>query len=455
MPKILIPNIKERQMASFSFDAVPLHEMITVNEFYNDVFRTYMQDGKKKAFLVGKDKEKSFSVRTLERYLQTQRKFTYFTPALYWHHKKRTKEHMLWIMELTLEFDLTKDGTNRNYSAFQLFNVIRAELGFNVNYIWDTNTEGHYAVSFLLHPLGCSPKSIYLYEAIAKRMAILVGADVSAVNANNLYRKPTGLVYKFTDEIYDIDDFKVFLENEEVDALLKKAHENNVVSITEKRIWNDPSVQKLLKAEFGQFRNHAAFTIALLYYALGYEPEDALAFFYEPQEDGVSWWQKVNSNHLGSHYFPKKEITTSVKSAFSGKYHGPSREWLYIITGLEFPFNLYKSTHIQGSGKTGRVNLKGTDVQRKIIAFIRENDGITIKQPELAERLGVPKRSLEKELAVLKERGLIDWTAQKGRYAKGSTFSYVYEDEHGFTAELDVSYRENGLEEYFSKKMGG
>ena len=452
MGKILIPNIKERQMNFFSFDDMPYYQTISDRMFYEDIYRTYMQDEKKKAFLVGKDKEKSFSVRTLERYLSVQKRFSYFTPALYWHHKLRTKQHMLWVMQLTLEFDLTRDGTNRNYTPFQLFNVIRAELGFDVNYIWHTKTEGHYAASFLLNPLGCSEKSIYLYESIAKRMAILVGADVSAVNANNLYSKPRGNVYKFSDEVYDIDDFKEFLDDDEVNSLLKQEYENKIVSLTEARIWKQEAIQSLMTAEFEQWRNHAAFTISLLYYALGYDPDDAESFFYEPQEDGMSWWEKVNSNHLRfAGYFPKREIATTVKSAFSGKYHGPSREWIYLITGIEFPVNLYKSTYIKGSGKTRRVNIEATETQRRIMDFIREHNGITIKQPELAQLLGVPQRSLEKELAALREKAVIDWVAQKGRYAKGSTFSYVWEDKHGFTKELDVSYRDEGVVDYFSK----
>lgn len=438
-----------------SFDDIPYFETISDREFYQDIYRTYMQDGKKKAFLVGKDKDKSFSVRTLEKYLLVQKKFSYFTPALYWHHKLRTKQHMLWIMQLTLEFDLTKDGTYRDYTPLQLANVLRAEFGIDVNYVWGTKTEGHYAASFLLNPLGCSEKSIYLYESIAKRMAILVGADIAAVNANNLYSKPKGIVYKFSDEIYDIDDLKIYLEDDEANEILQKEHENKIVSLTEEKVWRDPSIQSLMNADFEQWRNHAAFTIALLYYALGYDDDDALEFFLEKQEDGLSWWEKVNSNHLRfAGYFPQREIKDSVKSAFSGKYHGPSREWIYLITGIEFPINIYKSTYIKGQGKTGRINIEGTETQRRIIEFVRENHGITIKQTEMAQKLNVPLSSLEKELAFLKGKKIIDWASQRGRYSKGSTFSYIYEDKHGFTKELDVTYREDGVIDYFSKKMG-
>ncbi|MCZ0875627.1 winged helix-turn-helix domain-containing protein [Peribacillus sp. AS_2] len=448
--KILIPNIKERQMNYFHFDDMPYFEVIgNQNEFYKDIYRTYLK-GQEKAFLVNKDKTKSFSCRKIEKFLTVQKKFPYFTPSIYWHHQKRTKEHLLWITQITLEFDLTKDGTNRKYSPFQLFQVIRAEFGFGVNYIWETKTPGHYATSFLIEPMTGTTQSIYLFEAIARRMAILVGADYTAISANNLYTKPKNGIWKFTDEVYNIDDFKIMLEDEEVNELVEMQYQEKVTSITEKRIWNDPAIQLLTSAEFGQYRNHGAFTIALLFYALGYEAEDAHDFFYQKQEDGHSWWEKVNSNHLSSGgYFPKREIKDSVKSAFSGKYHGPSREWIYMLTGETFPFNLYKSSYI----KKEDGYLAGSETRRRIIEFIKEHNGIIIKQEELAQKLDVAYSSLKKELNTLKKEKVIDWQSQKGRYAKGSTFYYTYEDKHGFTAELDVSYREEGLVDYFSKKM--
>lgn len=449
--KILIPNIRERQMGSYYFEDEPAYEEINQSDFYKDIYRTYLK-GREKAFLVTQDKVKAFSCRTLEKFLRVQGGFPYFTPSVYWHHKLRTKEHLLWITQITLEFDLTRDGSGRHYTAMELFQVMRSEFGMEANYIWETRTPGHYAASFLIEPITGTTQSIYLYEAIVKRMAILVGADYSAINANNLYTKPRKGIWKFSNQIRDIEEFKIFLENEEVNELLRKQHEEKVItSFTEKRVWNDPAIKALMTAEFGQYRNHGAFTIALLYYALGYDQDDAEEFFYEKQEDGYSWWDKVNFNELSyAGYFPKREIRDSVKSAFSGRYHGPSREWIYMLTGIDFPINLYKSSYIKK--EDGYQN--GDDVRRKILEWVRENNGKTIKQTELIELLDVKRRTFINIIQQLQKEGLINFETSRGRYSSGTTFYYTYQDKHGFTAELDVSYREDGLTDYFSKKMG-
>lgn len=450
--KTYLENIKDYQeKALYLFDPDPWFGTLikSEKEFFQDIYRTYLQ-GNQKTFLVGKDKEKAFACRTIEKVLEKQKKFTYFTPSIFWHHKLKTKEHILWITQITLDFDLSKDGTGRKFCPKELAQLVHYELGIYPSYIWETVTPGNYQMSFLLVPMTGSPKSIYLYECIARRMAVLFGADLGAINANNLYRKPRKEIWKFSNDIFDIEDFKILFEDEENEAKIKKIREENkIVSFTEGMIWRHESIQKLLNAEFIEWRNHAAFTIALLFYALGKDSEDASDFFYTPLPGETdSWWDKVNDGRHGSKYFAKREIKHSIKSAFSGKYHGPSKAWIYLLTGIEFPFNLYKSTYI----KKENGYISGDVTRRKIIDWVRDHDGSTIKQPELAHLLGLKERSLKRKIKELKAEGIIDFITKTGRYSSGTTFRYTYQAHKKFTVVEDHSFDINDVVDYFGEE---
>lgn len=418
------------------------------DEFFKDIYRTYLK-GNQKTFLVGKDKEKSFACRTIEKVLEKQKKFTYFTPSIFWHHRLRTKEHILWITEITLDFDLAKDGTGRKFTPQELAKLIHYELGLYPSYVWETETPGNYQMSFLIVPITGTPKTVYLYECIARRLAVMFGADLGAINANNLYRKPRKGVWKFSDHILDIDDFKIIFEDDENEAKIKEIREEGkLVSFTEEQIWRHESIQMLLQAEFLQWRNHAAFTIALLYYAMGKDPDDVIDFFYTPLPgEKASWWEKVNDDRFGGAYFPKREIRDSVKSAFSGKYHGPSKAWIYLLTGVEFPFNLYKSSYI----KKENGYISGDATRRKIIDWVRENDGVTIKQPELAHQLGLKERSLKRKIKELKDEGVIDFETKKGRHSSGTTFHYTYQAHEKFQIVEDHKFNLDDVIDYFEE----
>ncbi|MFT8225138.1 winged helix-turn-helix transcriptional regulator, partial [Streptococcus agalactiae] len=51
--------------------------------------------------------------------------------------------------------------------------------------------------------------------------------------------------------------------------------------------------------------------------------------------------------------------------------------------------------------------------------------GAQIQQPELADILDIPLRTLKAQLKSLKEEGVIDLVTEKGRYSKGTVFTYV------------------------------
>lgn len=402
-----------------------------VRDFWESLYRSLLQDEeyKRRTFLVNKTFDKQFKCEEIEMIIEKVKRFKYFTPSVFWHHKSRTKEELIWITSITLDFDFKKDGSEREFNPQQLAYIIKQELGLLPNRVWETKTKGNFQVNFIMNPMTGTPKSILFYESITKRLAVLLGADVVATTSSNLYSVPQHGYWEFTNEIYDISDFEWVLDDDDLNAALEKKQKERVISLTEKQVMRHPAIQSLLNVEFDCYRNNAAFTIALLFYALGKDSDEAFEFL------NGEWFEKVNT--LSSKRFLKREVKSTVKSAYSGKYAGPSKEWIYLITGIDFNLNIFRTSYIKGSGKTGRVNLSADETRAKIVDYLREHKEVTMKQPEMAKMLDVPQRSLEKEIAYLKEHGVIETKSQRGRYSKGTTFKYVYE---GLKAESETEF---------------
>lgn len=416
-----------------------------VNAFWKSLYRSLLEDEehKRRTFLVNKTFDKQFKCEEIEVIIEKVKRFKYFTPSVFWHHKQRTKEEVIWITSITLDFDFKKDGSNRTFNPQQIAYILKQELGCLPNRVWATKTEGNYQANFIINPMTGTEQSIFFYECITKRLAVLLGADVAATTSSNLYSVPQRGYWEFTEQVYDITDFEWVLEDEELNTALLKKQNERVISFTEKAVMNHPAIQALLNVEFDCYRNNAAFTIALLYYALGKEPEEAFEFL------GGEWFVKVNQ--MSTARFLKREVKSTVKSAYSGKYAGPSKEWIAHITGIDFNLNIFRSSYVKGSGKTGRVNFSANEVRRKIVQFLREHKECTMKQPKMAELLQVPLRSLEKEIAFLKKNEVIETETQRGRYSKGTTFKYVY-GQVKTVFEQDNTYNIENLVEYDIKK---
>ena len=444
MNEMFKKDIKKRQ-ESFTDPDYSVGEFIsTPEEFFEDVYRTFLDDEKRRTFLVGKEFNTQFKCEDLRIVQEKYKNFQFFTPSVFWHHKLRTKDQLIWITEITLDFDLTQDGTGREYDHHELAIVLKNEFGYTPNYVWTSRTNGNLQANYLIKPMTGTEKSIYYFEAIARRMAILVGADVVATSSVNLYCIPKKGAWKFTDMIHDIDDFSNVLEDVELESTLTKLRNKNVVSFTERQILKSEAIKMLLDAEFESHRNNAAFTIALLYYALGKSAEEAAEFL------NGEWYDKVNDGRIYSSKgkFKRKEVKTVVKSAFGGRYHGPSKEWIYLITGVDFHFNLYKSSYI----KKENGYQSGDEVKRKIVDWVRENDGVTIKRQVLCEELGIADKSYRRAIEVLKSEGIIDYETELGRYSKGTTF-YSVAQSTPFVIEADTSVNVDNIIDYFKEDI--
>jgi DNA-binding MarR family transcriptional regulator len=412
-------------------------------EFFSLVYRDIFEEQNAKAFLTLKDKEDRRAARTLQGVKKHGSYCHYFTPNIFWHHKLATKEHMLWLDAIILDFDDAKNGNDRRFkNGGEVGCHVLEKTGFIPRLVWESKTKGNYHALILINPMTGTPKSIYLYEKMAKAIAAAVGADTGATNSNNLISIPKKMLWELPGgEIYDIDDFKKWYSK----TIEEKIANLNITSIDEYKIWNHPAIKKLLNGEIQEWRNRACFTIGLLYYAFGKDKEDAYDFL-------ANQWIKYVNGPGWRERFKLSEVKSCVKSAYSGKYKGPKREYIELITGEEFPFVIYQSVYKKKSIEDGGYYSKN-DVRQAIVDFLRENNGITIKQQELAEKINKPYRSVERNIKEMQKEGVIEIETQRGRHSKGSTIKLLENEMEIKKADIKITatYDENNLEDFLKK----
>src|SRR5690606_29975114 len=102
-----------------------------------------------------------------------------------------------WLTCIILDFDFVKDETNRSYSSDELAGILLNEFDIVPNFIWDTKTKGNKQACFLIEPMTGTMNSIYLWEAIVKRMAIITGADFNSTDCVHQFRIPKKALYQY------------------------------------------------------------------------------------------------------------------------------------------------------------------------------------------------------------------------------------------------------------------
>lgn len=422
-----IEGIKKRQ--EFIFEPRRHGDATTLINFFNYLYRDSIKEGKKYAFLGNFDgiKAKQFSCDSLEKIEKKHKKFVYYSPNTYYHPLEKVKDRLTRLNAIVLDLDFAKDGTNRQMTADEVAYLLFNEFDMYPHFVYESRTKGCYHALYLIDPMAASKDSIYLYEAISKRMSILVGSDFASTDATHYFGIPTGEIYKYENPIntYSIDDFRFVFDDEEINKSLKDKRNqykkgSNVISFSEETLLRHPAIQKLMECDIVSHRNNACFTLALFFYSLNWSQERTEIFF----ED--QWYSKANSTQFDKR-FTKKEMNKSIKSAYSGKYAGASAEWIEFVTGEEFDFQIYRSTYIKKD-----LYMSKNTLRSRFIEWLRKNGGKEVKQKELAGVLNVSYRSLQIQIKQMVEEGVIVVQSQKGR-GKGTKF-FLKENE--FNVEL-------------------
>lgn len=349
------------------------------------------------------------SSKAIEKMLRKQT-INLFTPNLFYNHYERTKENLRWLNALMLDYD----GDDPLFSIREFAQSIEEKTGFAPHFVWGTQTPGHYQAAIIINPMTGTTKSIYLYEKIAKALAEDTNSDIQATQANHLFRLPKNR-FLLTSEhpAYDIDDFKKWFNRTHAAKEEQRRRENgNLFSFRDRQILKHPAIQSLINCTFDGSRNHACFTLALLFYALGYDEDYTKNFL------STEWIEKANK--LKREVFHVSEIRSCIKSAYSGKYAGPAKEYIEGLTSIEFPFSVTKARY-----ERTKYNNKN-ETRTAIIELIRRVDGkVSITQEEIAKATGKAIRSVQRELAAMRNEGVIEYETKRGRYAGGTYYKLI------------------------------
>ena len=374
-------------------------------EFFHCFYREAIEDDFSKAFL-SSSAEESFiqkPCRNVKAMVKNVSQYELFSPALFYKHNSTRKENLRFITAFVLDYDFGKSG-DQSWTLKRIDEHIQKTTGFQAHFIWPTKTPGDYQAAILIEPLTGHTKSIRLYEMLCRALAEDTVADLAAATANHFFRLPRGNMLKSDHCPYCIDQLKTWFydtHREKEEDRLKQ----NVVPLRKYQIMEHPAIQCLIKVEFDGLRNNAAFTLALFYYALGYSREYTLSFLTG------EWYKKV-SKIRGANPFRKCEVEASVRSAFTGRYKGPSKVWIEGLTGIEFPYSVTTKHSTRTKYKNKNEN------RTAIIDYLLNNKGsLEITQKQFADEIKIPYRSLQRELTELRNEGVISYMTTRGRGA--------------------------------------
>lgn len=403
-------------------------QALSRDEFFEFLFREYIEDVKANGFLANEsyNYNSCLPFRSLADISQIEHHASHFSISLYYKKSSRLKENIRYIVSIPLDIDWGKKGIKATKS--EVWHWVKEKTGLEISCIWNSKTDWCYHGVIRIEMMVGTAKSIHLHEWVTKEISKRINTDLGAANSNQWLRMKG--YEKFSDRIYNIDELKCFLPSKEELEARQNNYNNDVVSLEKARITSHPAIKALLAGEIVSWRNNACFTAALLLKVLGYSQSEA--------EEHLSgdWFARVNNDDFDAP-FKLKEVKDSVKSAFSGKYMGPSKEWIHNVTGIEFPWNI---NYVRTKYK------KAHEVYNAILQFINKHEGIALKTHEIAEKTNLTEDIVRKALPKMKKEKLLVYETKRGKYNPGT--QYYLGEEAKFLGkdkvliEVDFGYRE-------------
>lgn len=398
---------------------------IKVDEFLETVFRNSFDNRRgqkdkqgrtiyRKAHLFKIDSEKnelikSTSVSTLDQLKNKVKneRYNHFSPQLYIHGACYSKEFLSILNVIVLDFDLVQQGIYM--STRQLRRYIEKKLKVTPNIIHDTHTKGNYQAVISIEPMMGTPKSVHLYEEIVREMILTLEiADYNARNANHSFSigvdssRKQRRIRKYHDRLHNINQFRWLLKQRDD----RRKKEGVLIDFTEKAFMKHPAIEALMNGEV-EYRNNAAFTLALVLKHLKWSEDETKNFMHG------DWLHKVNQNHKYDHPFTRNELDHCVKHAYSGKYKNFHSTHVTRCTGIPCDFEGYfrrkRFTPYENKGAYD------TKAKQRLMQFFADRNGIWEgNRKDLAIELDANEETLKKMLPKLRNEGEIEYETVRG-----------------------------------------
>lgn len=326
---------------------------------------------------------------------------TYFTPNTFYRNDERAKSSLRWLNAIFIDID------QNDISVMDILDMC-SEAGLPAPSIINKSPKG-YHVYFKIEPVWATPKAVGLYNALSEEIRKVLKGDPNAVGGERYIRIPKNIVHfeqvTYTlKEFLDWRDINLGFEVQEQEALDKPLC---TIHVLRRGMLNHPAFKQILKG-FSKpgLRDRAAFTLALAMKVEGFTKEEALAVLVE--------WNKKNTKEDKPLNLAK--LQSKIRSAYSGKYHGPRADHVREISGMNF----YYQTINKKKSREERIYLHLEEIQEDIINFLKKSGGeLEISQANLAKEINAPIRSVKKALQALKNDGqVLQDTQGRGRASK-------------------------------------
>jgi hypothetical protein len=347
------------------------------------------------------DCQSAKAVRTYQTLFVLSDHYTYYTPNTFYRRGLRNQETLRWLNAIVLDVD-TKRGVNVGLCLPDLLEQIRS-AGLPLPTMIVRTPSGGYHVYFVLDsPRKAFSNAVDTYNKLQLAMAVAIGADQQAVGAERYFRIPTeeNVVYRSERRV-------AFEELNDWYWLNHEPEQENVKTGVWTRcgLLEREAVQALLRGVERGKRDNAAYTLALVYKAEGYDQESA--------ENALHTWNARLESPLS-----ERVICQKVRSAYkAGAPAGPTADWIQYLSGVSFA---HAAKWDAAKPRAERERSHYTEWATDVLEFLKEKPGqqVTGSQRQLAASFGMSLSTFQEVVCNLVQREkVILEVSGKGRAA--------------------------------------
>ena len=324
--------------------------------------------------------------------------YCYWTPNTFYT-RNRCSGAVRWLNSFAVDIDL-KD--NPSLSDIDLLERI-GEAGLPAPTMIIQSPSGGYHVFWFIEATRAYENVVDKYNLITGQIVEKLGADYNSVGPERYFRLPTedNVLFFSAKHVYTYELFAEWFKSSSQE--IKPAKTSAAVKVLPKGMLHHAAFRKMLAGADNGIRDNTCFTLALALKVEGYGQDQAISLLME--------WNQKNSPPL-----PLSDVRTKVKSAYSGKYRGPSAKWIRRCSGMDFKYQVFSLAKDRKDRQRNHISEWAQD----ILDLLQKNNGSWAgSQTELAKELNGPVSSIKEALKWLVQAVKVSVNIEgRGRGAK-------------------------------------
>lgn len=351
---------------------------------------------------------------------------TFYTPNSFYRNDVRRKSTVRWINALSIDIDVKpyKEPTSVQDVLdlceelglpFPTMIVSTPSGGLHVTWVFDQSTT----------PVRATFKTIALFEAIQYHVAANFKADLNAIGVERIFRTPNADNIRFFNPV--AYPFQLFIDWRQENHPYVPGEVLVRPTFKEDTIMDHPAIRKLYNQDalIGK-RDSTCFTLVLAMKFSGYSEARAL-------EEMENWYHECCEKG-GPEAFLLKDVFQKVRYVYkNNQLRGPGSEAVRELTGLPFTYSIDNFNYFTlAKPREERKRVHFSEWKSDLLALLEKEEGtVTGSMGDLAGRLACPVSTFKHILVQLKNEGVIDVSASRGR---GGSTTITMLEQAGHTA---------------------